>query len=140
MHNEGGGRVPRPRGAADDAYARQWGSPAAASAGCGGGAARIVCKGEGRSGSGAGGAASGRYRGDAAGKGAGCVCARAAHACRLGGDGVATRGQHVFSTTLERASWDGRGPVRGLGAQAVVGSAERREAQVSRGPAGGVAS
>ena len=32
------------------------------------------------------------------------------------------------------------GPVRGLGGEAVVGSAERREAQVSRGPGGGVAS
>ena len=30
------------------------------------------------------------------------------------------------------------GPVRGLGGEAVVGSAERREAQVSRGPGGSV--
>ena len=66
--------MPRPRGAADDAYARQWGSRLGrAWRGCG----WIVCESEFRRGRGCG-----------------------------------------------RASWDGRGPVRG--------SEERREAQVSR--------
>ena len=87
MHNEGGGRVPRPRGAADDAYARQWGS----------------CLGR-------------------AWRGCGLDSLRERVPQRLGGRGCG------------RASWDGRGPVP------VVGSAERGEAQVSRGPAGGVAS